>query len=454
VSLWAGHRAYVECLDDGDGYLALDRVVFSDTPAPPPDANPLLADLARRGEPMLREIVAQWRAGKLDALPDGRARADLLNRCLQSAAAAVPTEAEKAKRAKLAELVQQWRKREAELPPPLRAMAMADGDGEDEHVFHRGNHKTLGPLVPRRFLEALAGKQQPSPKAGSGRLELARRMTAPSDPLLLRVLVNRLWHHHFGAGIVRSVDDFGHQGQPPTHPELLDWLAAEFVRGGWSVKRIQRLLVLSSAYRMASRSDPHAEERDPENRLLHRMPVRRLEAEAVRDAILAVSGRLDRRSYGPGVMPHLTPHMQGRGRPGVSGPLDGDVRRSLYVNVRRNFLTPLFLAFDYPIPFTTMGRRSVSNVPAQALALMNNPFVRQQAELWARRVLAEKGKTPRERLNVLYETAFGRLPDAEEAAAALAFLEEQSKLTGGGELQAWTELCHVLFNVKEFIFLK
>src|SRR5262249_42533181 len=139
---------------------------------------------------------------------------------------------------------------------------------------------------------------------------------------------------------------------------------------GWSLKRLHRLLLLSSTYQMASRAEGKAEEADPQNKLLHRMRVRRLEAEAIRDAMLAVSGRLDRTMYGPGVLPYLTPFMVGRGRPETSGPLDGAGRRSVYLNVRRNFLTPLFLAFDYPVPFSTMGRRSVSNVPAQALTLL------------------------------------------------------------------------------------
>ncbi len=169
-------------------------------------------------------------------------------------------------------------------------------------------------------------------------------------------MVNRLWEHHFGEGIVRSPDSFGLLGQMPTHPELLDWLAQEFHRRDWSIKQMHRLMVLSSTYRMASRSDAKSEETDPENRLLHRLPIRRLEAEAVRDAMLAVSGRLDNRMYGPGPLPYLTPFMVGRGRPGASGPLDGDGRRSVYLNVRRNFLNPMFLAFDYPVLLTTIGK--------------------------------------------------------------------------------------------------
>jgi hypothetical protein len=184
------------------------------------------------------------------------------------------------------------------------------------------------------------------------------------------------------------------------------------------------------------------------------MPVRRLEAEAVHDALLAVSGRLEPRMYGQGPLPYLTPFMIGRGRPSTSGPLDGDGRRSIYLNVRRNFLNPMFLAFDYPIPFTTMGRRSVSNVPAQALTLLNNPLVLQQAELWARRVLAEPGRTARERVVGMYVSAFGQAPIEAELAEALGFLAAQGKEYGrADDPRAWADLCHVLFNVKEFIFV-
>src|SRR5207245_500816 len=168
-----------------------------------------------------------------------------------------------------------------------------------------------------------------------------------------------------------------------------------------------------------------AEKIDPQNKFWHRMPLRRLEGETIRDAILAVSGRLDRKMFGRGVPPYLTAFMVGRGRPGASGPLDGDGRRSVYLNVRRNFLNPMFLAFDYPTPFTTIGRRSVSNVPAQALTLLNNPFVVAQAQRWAKRLLDEPGLTAKARVTKMYVTAFGRPPTDEETKEALAFLEEQ-----------------------------
>jgi cytochrome c553 len=469
VSMWPGHRAYIEIIDEGVGSVAVDKILFSDDGPPAEAPNGLLLRLlddervntpealARKYQELCVETVDQWRAGQLNTTADAPERLALLNWMLQShlfaaAAAGLPEQQELS--AKLKELQEQFQRLEAALPVPRRALAMADGTPWNEHVFVRGNPKVLGEEVQRRFLEALGGDRQPVPAVGSGRLELARRMTDPANPLLARVMVNRIWQHHFGEGIVRSVDNFGVLGERPTNPALLDYLAAEFVRQGWSVKQMHRLMLLSSTYQMASRSDDPSEVRDPQNKLWHRAPIRRLEAEVIRDAILAVSGRLDLKMYGPSVMPYLTPHMAGRGRPTTSGPLDGDGRRSIYLGVRRNFLTPLFLAFDYPVPFTIIGRRSVSNVPAQALALMNNPFVVQQAENWARRVLADPALTPAERVTNMYVTAFGRPPEESELAEALAFLDEQGKGYGqAGDLRAWADLGHVLFNVKEFIFL-
>jgi hypothetical protein len=412
VRKWLGHRAYIEFVDRSEGRIITDAVVFSDGGDPPADQ-------------------------KIAARTVGLHGGD-------------PT----AHHADLAPLLERRRALEARLPQPRWAMALADGTGENDRVHIRGNAATLGVEVPRRFLEVCSGANQPEPLAGSGRLELADRMIAASDPLLPRVMVNRIWQHHFGEGIVRSPDDFGIMGQPPTHPELLDWLATEFVRQGWSIKKLHRLILLSNAYQMSSIGDAKGERLDPTDRLLHRMPVRRLEAEAIRDAVLTVSGRLDPTLYGPSVMPYLTPFMQGRGRPDRSGPLDGDGRRSLYIGVRRNFLTPFFTAFDYPVPFTTIGRRTVSNVPAQALAMMNNPFVVEQAGVWAKRTLAEPGLTPEQRIGRMYLTAFSRPPTAAEVSRLTAFLHEQDRLYGKtDDLRSWQDLCHVLYNLKEFIYI-
>jgi hypothetical protein len=355
---------------------------------------------------------------------------------------------------KLAEFAQAKKRLEDALRYNRKVMALIDGSPEDDRVHLRGSPHKFGDLVPRRFLEAFAGPERPASASGSGRLELAEQMVEPSHPFVARVLVNRIWKHHFGEGLVRTPDDFGNMGQPPTHPELLDFLTGEFVQAGWSIKKLHRMLVLSRTYQIASTAaDPRADEVDPQNKLLHRMNLRRLEGEAIRDAILAVSGRLNEKMFGPGVLPYLTPFMVGRGRPGSSGPLDGDGRRTVYLNVRRNFLAPMLLAFDYPIPFSTIGRRSVSNVPAQALALMNNPFVLQQAEVWAQRTAAQKSG-PKDRVREMYVSAFGRPPTAEEEQNALSFVDEQSRQYPAGEpLRPWADLAHVLFNVKEFIFI-
>jgi hypothetical protein len=172
--------------------------------------------------------------------------------------------------------------------------------------------------------------------------------------------------------------------------------------------------------------------------------------------MLVVAGKLNRQHFGPGVPPHLTEFMEGRGRPGQSGPVDGQGRRSIYLSVRRNFLNPMFLAFDYPVPFSTMGRRTSSNVPAQALTLLNDPFVVQMARHWAEKTLQGPAQDAASRINTLYEEAFARPPTDAERASALQFLEEQAARLGKpkDDVAAWTDLCHVLFNVKEFTYLE
>jgi hypothetical protein len=273
-------------------------------------------------------------------------------------------------------------------------------------------------------------------------------------------MVNRVWHHLFGRGLVPTTDNFGVLGEPCADDgarALLDTLAVRFRDEGWSVKRLVREIVTSSAWRMSSRPDPAAMARDPQNLLLHHHPVRRLEAEAIRDAILAVSGRLDRTVGGPSVEVHLTEFHEGRGRP-QPGPLDGAGRRSLYTKVRRNFLPPFLTAFDMPVPFQSMGRRTVTNVPAQALALMNDPFVVEQAACWARRTLAAEA-APAERIDRMMREAFARPPTVAEREAALGFLATQTFVHGGAdagdaaEQAAWTDFAHALFTAQEFIFV-
>jgi len=334
------------------------------------------------------------------------------------------------------------------------AMAMLDGSPDDEYVFVRGNHRSRGDEVPRRFLEGLGGLDTPISETGSGRLELARQITDPKrNPFVSRVLVNRLWHHLFGRGIVPSTDDFGVLGQQPSHPDLLDHLAGRLVANEWSVKATIKEIIMSRSYQMSSGAKGVGEEKDPANALWHRANLRRLQSESIRDALLFVSGRLDPKMYGVSVPTYLTAFMEGRGRPG-KGPLDGNGRRSVYLSVRRNFLSPFMLAFDTPSPFNAVGRRTTSNVPSQGLILMNDPFVVGQAALWGKKLLKQYSDTD-SRIQSLYESAFSRPPSKLEMDATLAFLSEQAKLHGVSpdhELP-WKDLAHAIINTKEFIFL-
>ena len=342
------------------------------------------------------------------------------------------------------------------------APAIADGNGVEQEVLLKGSAARPGAPVPRRFLEAIDGPAAASfPAGSSGRLQLAERVLDPANPLTARVAVNRLWHHLFGRGLVPTPDNFGKLGEGPADPgarALLDHLAVRFREEGWGVKRLVREIVTSAAWRMDSTADPRAAAVDPLNRLLHHFPLRRLEGEAVRDKILAVSGRLDPRVGGPPVEVALSEFHEGRGKP-AGGPLDGDGRRSIYTRIRRNFLPALPVAFDMPVPFQAMGRRTVTNVPAQALVLMNDPFVVEQSARFAARVLADDAAGIDERIGRMYRLAFARPPDDAELAAARGFLEAQAARHGGDlsadprQAAAWGDLAHALFNAKEFIFV-
>lgn len=344
-------------------------------------------------------------------------------------------------------------------PAPIVVPAMADSEGIDQPVLIRGGPAKPGEHVERRFLEALGGLDHPVTH-GSGRDVIADLIVSPDNPLTARVWVNRVWHHLFGRGIVATVDDFGKLGERPSHPELLDWLANWFVtEGQWSTKKLITMLVTSSTWKQSAiAADGQFDVADAQNVLLHKWTVRRLEGEAIRDTILAVSGRLKLEMYGPSVPVYLTDFMTGRGRPAKSGPLDGDGRRSVYLEMRRNFMPPMMLAFDTPQAAKTFGRRAESNVPAQALILMNDPFVQDQARLWSKRLLEHCGDNTKERVDWLYEQAFQRRPTGEEGNDALAFLNEQatelpSVSTSAIPPTAWSDLCHVLLNTKEFVFV-
>jgi hypothetical protein len=269
-------------------------------------------------------------------------------------------------------------------------------------------------------------------------------------------MVNRIWHHVFGRGIVASTDDFGRNGAAPSHPELLDYLATEFVREGWSTKAMVRRLLTTAAFQQASAADAGARAKDPANALLHHYPVRRLEAEAVRDTLLAVSGRLDGTMYGPSVQPH-------RGEPQdhrrlFQGPLDGNGRRSIYVKITR-MEGPRFLEiFDFPSPLQTRGNRDVTNVPPQALAMLNDPFVVEQAAVWARALTAQRDDAVEARIGRMFLRGLGRPATEAELGAwrglAREFAERHGAADVLGSERVWADVAHTLFNLKEFLYLR
>jgi len=266
-----------------------------------------------------------------------------------------------------------------------------------------------------------------------------------------RVMVNRLWQHVMGRGLVPTPDDFGALGAAPSHPELLDWLAADFM-SDWDIKRLVRQIALSATFAQSGIASEQAEAIDPTNALLHRAFIRRLDAESVRDAMLALAGGLDRSMGGPGVPTHLTEFMTGRGRPGQSGPIDGHGRRSVYLEVRRNFADSFLATFDLPVPTTTVGRRHESNVPAQALAMMNAPLVHELAARWGARAEARcdgsSASIARVAAGMLTE-AWGRDPATTDIDRCVAFVQAE----GGPSLAAWSALAHAILNTKQFLFI-
>ena len=301
-----------------------------------------------------------------------------------------------------APLLEEYRKLAASLKAPIRAPGVMEGGPGDWPLYARGDHKKPGALVPRRFLSALDAT--PYQTQQSGRRELAASITGPGYDLASRVIVNRLWHHVFGRGLVATTDNFGKLGDLPTHPALLDWLAREFQKSGGSLKSMLRLLVSSQAFQAQAAPSPEAAATDPENKLLSHWTLRRMEAEAIRDGMLSVSGELDLTAGGPGV--------------------DGATpRRSVYVKIIRNDLDPFLAAFDAPVPSSTQGRRDATNVPAQALAFMNSPLVQSRAAAWAQRITAaEKDDTAR--VLRMFREAYQRDPDHLELQQCLATLTE------------------------------
>jgi mono/diheme cytochrome c family protein len=317
------------------------------------------------------------------------------------------------------------------------------------HLLVRGKAASPGPEVRPGVPEILAGEPLvfPAPQRTSmRRLALARWLGSRDNPLTARVIVNRVWQHHFGEGLVRTPSDFGVMGEKPTHPELLDWLASWFMDNGWSIKKLHRLILASSAYRMgkASRADYAAA--DPENRLLWRMPYTRLEVEAIRDSVLAVSGRLNRKMYGPSVFPHIPAvALEGSSDPDKiwreSSEEDAS-RRTVYVFLKRSMIVPMLEVLDLCDTARSSAKRMGTSVPTQALTLFNGDFVNRQAHYFAERLRQEAGSEPEQQIRLAYRLALARLPEPQESAAMLEFVRQEGL----------EQMCRVIFNLSEFVY--
>jgi hypothetical protein len=361
----------------------------------------------------------------------------------------------------IANLRDQYRTTEQQIRVPETVNGMADLDPAIDYRLNvRGDYDQLGDAVPHgapQFLFDVSGQLKPT-ESTFNRLKLAELIASEKNPLTARVYVNRIWHWLFGQGLVLTVDDFGQAGEHPSHPELLDYLADRFMQNGWSTKTLVRNILLTRAWQQSQVTTADSLQKDPTNRLLHHFAVRRLDAETLRDSMLTVSGRLDRTVFGPTTNPwRLNEDAQKRL---FSGPLDGLGRRSIYTRITI-MEPPRFLAtFNQPAPKIPTGRRDVSNTPAQSLTLLNDPFVSDQAEFWARELIARQDSSSDTRIQHMFLKAFSRRATSEEtsrwAQAAREIAAEQG-LSEGEMLRdqgLWKTLAHSVFNTKEFLYVR
>lgn len=344
---------------------------------------------------------------------------------------------------------------------PVMPTAMGVGEREvcDLPIHIRGNHLTLGEIVPRKLPAVLTAGTQPAfPDDQSGRLEFANWLVQPDNPLTSRVIVNRIWLWHFGRAIVPTPDNFGRLGEPPMNLPLLDWLATRLIESDWSLKSLHRDMVLSAAYQMSSQFDPAAAAIDPENRFGWRANVRRLEAEAIRDSILQASGLIDRELGGS--LLHVGNREFFFNHTSEDKTKYDSRRRSVYLPVVRNHLYDVFQLFDYADASVSKSRRNSTTVAPQALFLMNSDFVIDAAENLANQLTQAESQTDEERLRTLYLVCFGRMPTEVETRRALRFLADCPPPTSQTDphqmtrQQAWQTLCHVFFDSNEFLYIK
>ena len=413
--------------------------------------------VAKKPDSLSAKVKATLQGFRLGTPPDANQLKSLLPEFESAAKAEIP-----ALEAKLAEM--------KKTPPQSPDLAMATEDlpkPVEPRIFIRGNSGNQGEQVPRRFLKVLSLTEPKPFTQGSGRLELAQAIASPTNPLTARVMVNRIWGYHFGAGLVRTPGDFGLRGEKPTHPELLDWLSSVFVEEigakpdqngfkevgvtepnrspfacGWSIKKLNKLILLSNAYQMNSAGTDKAFNLDPENRLISHQNRSRLDLEAMRDSLLAVSGKLDRKTGGPAVELTTAPY---------------SARRTVYGFIDRQNLQGLFRTFDFSSPDVSSVQRFRTTIPQQALFMMNSPFVIEQAKAFAKRSELTNVSDPGERIKSVYRILFNRTPTQKESALGMRFLEGAAQLrpepANANALTPWEEYLQALMMTNEFCFI-
>ncbi|MGL4554490.1 MAG: DUF1553 domain-containing protein, partial [Gemmataceae bacterium] len=444
---------------DRRSWISVTGIVAHDGPTAPLDTLDAFEGLYEGAAPATaeeaRRRVTAWFAGAALRWCDGKVRPGdqavldwlLANRLLPNAAA---------KDSPVARLVEEYRRVEAGIAFPRTVNGMDERETSAAKVALnvRGNVDVIGEMVGPDFPRMFEGRHDAGKLSGSGRLELAEMLLKADHPLTARVHVNRVWQWLMGTGLVATPDDFGRLGARPTHPELLDWLAAEFVREGWSTRKLIRRLAMTQTFRQSGVVAEAARTADPGNRLRHHYPTRRLEAEAIRDSLLAVAGRLDPERYGRPVLP---PRAAEDGSKRLfAGPLDGGGRRSVYLQMSIMEPPKFLAAFNLPDVRLPTGRRDSTNVPAQALILLNDPFVDAMARRWGQRLVAEPHASPEERVRAMFVAAFARAPSAAEVQRWSTAVREFA--SPGSELMrdeaAWAQVGHALFNAKEFIYYR
>jgi hypothetical protein len=443
---------------DKRSWFSVTGVVTHDQPGSPQSTleafSTLFEGAAPKTQVEAQVRLSRWLNGAIQRWSDASLRPgdlDILSWLLEKKL--LPNEAQP--NSHLAALLAEYRHLESTIAFPRSVNSMDERalSKSGLHLNIRGDYDALGDLVPPDCLQMFAGRNSVAASQGSGRMELADSLLHPEHPLTARVYVNRVWQWIFGTGLVATPDDFGRLGDKPSHPDLLDWLARDFMEQGWSTKKLIRRMVLSETFRQSGLATEQSRRVDPDNRLRHHYPTRRMEAEEIRDAMLAVSGRLDPKLYGRPVNPFRP--VEDPAKRLFSGPLDGDGRRSLYQTMSIMAPPKFLMTFDLPDLRLPSGKRNTTSVPTQALTMLNDPLVAKLAGDWGASLAKAPHATPAERIDQMFITAFGRPPDEGERSRWTSLLKEVSHSNEILKDQAaWTHLAHAIFNSQEFIHFR